>query len=221
MGEKKGAGAAKRGDTEALKAWLEYIDHSLDAFEDALREGQRSDSKAHGTRARTAKSVLLETGYGTDSALLRGGAALRRSPLAPGARARRQTAMNREVTPDLAKFVPRTDYDQMQQRAVNAEQQLADAAREKLETEINSEIDAALKAGKIAPASKDFYTAMCRSEDGLNQFRKFLETAPVIAEPSGLDNQSAGDGHGQSLNAEEQEIIDNLGISKEAYLAAE
>lgn len=132
-----------------------------------------------------------------------------------------QTATNREVTPDLAKFVPRGDYDQMQTRAVNAEQKLADDAREKLETEINSEIDTALKAGKISPASKDFYRAMCKSEDGLQQFREFLKTAPVIAEPSGLDKKPLGEGQDKALNAEEQQIIDNMGISREDYLAAE
>jgi len=133
-----------------------------------------------------------------------------------------QTAMNREFVPDLAKFVPRGDYDQMQTRAANAEQKLADGAKEKLETEINSEIDTALKAGKISPASKDFYLAMCKSEEGLEQFREFLKTAPVIAEPSGLDKKSAdGAQGGKALNAEEQQIIDNLGISTEDYLAAE
>jgi len=130
------------------------------------------------------------------------------------------TARNAQTTPDLNKFVPRADFDQMQERATNAEQQLADNAKEQLESDINHAIDAALEAGKIAPASKDFYVAMCRNEGGLDQFNEFVKTAPVVAAPSNLDEKKPN-GDGKSLNAEEQEICTSLGISTEDYLAAE
>ncbi len=125
-----------------------------------------------------------------------------------------ETARNRQAMPDLGKFVPRADYDQALDRATNAEQKLTQKQEQELETAVNSEIDAALKAGKIAPASKDFYTSMCRSEDGLAQFKKFVETAPVIAAPSGLDDKEAPAGK-KSLNAEEKKIAALFGNSEE------
>ncbi|WP_321367601.1 phage protease [uncultured Desulfuromusa sp.] len=124
-----------------------------------------------------------------------------------------KTAMNRESTPDLQKFVPRADYDQVLERASNSEKKLADAAKEQLEESINSEVDAALKAGKIAPASKDFYTAMCRTDDGLTQFKKFLESAPVIADPSNLDGKDLPEG--KALNAEQKQIAAMFGNSED------
>ncbi|MCF6267626.1 MAG: phage protease [Desulfuromusa sp.] len=125
-----------------------------------------------------------------------------------------QTAMNRETTPDLTKFVPRADYDQVLERATNSEKKLETDAKEKLETAINSEVDTALKAGKIAPASKDFYVAMCRTEDGLTQFKQFLESAPVIVDPSDLDTREQPDS-GKALNAEQKQIADMFGNSAE------
>ena len=124
-----------------------------------------------------------------------------------------KTAMNREITPDLQKFVPRADYDQVLERATNSEKKLADTAKEQLEASINSEVDAALKAGKIAPASKDFYSAMCRTEDGLTQFKKFLESAPVIGDPSNLDGKDLPEG--KALNAEQKQIAEMFGNSAE------
>jgi len=130
------------------------------------------------------------------------------------------SARNAEQTPSLAKFVPRSDYDQMEQRAMNAEQLIADNQKAQLKEARDEAINAALEAGKIAPASKDYYVAMCHDQSGLDQFNEFVKTAPQIAAPSNLDRQKP-DGEGKSLNAEEQEICGNLGISTEDYLSVE
>lgn len=132
-----------------------------------------------------------------------------------------QVALNREITPDLQKFVPRADYDQVMTRATNSEKKLADINKEALETSINSEVDQALKDGKIAPASKDFYIAMCRTDDGLNQFKKFLESAPVIGDPSNLGSKDLDKAQGKALNAEQKTICTALGISEEEFQKAE
>lgn len=120
-----------------------------------------------------------------------------------------QTALNQMQTPSLDKFVPRADYDQVLTRATNAEQTLADQQKADLEAAINAEVDAALKAGKIVPATKDFYVAMCR-QGGLEEFRKFVAAAPVIGDPSALDSQDPNKGV-KSLNAEEQSIAEMFG----------
>lgn len=132
-----------------------------------------------------------------------------------------QTALNRETTPDLQKFVPRGDYDQLMTRATNAEQQLATINQNNLDTAINSTVDQALKDGKIAPASKDYYVAMCRQDGGLDQFKKFLESAPVIGNPSDLDSKDPTKGQGKALNAEQKEICSALGITEEEFQKAE
>jgi phage I-like protein len=125
-----------------------------------------------------------------------------------------QTALNRAETPSLDKFVPRADYDAAVSRAANAEQKIKAQEAATLETAINAEVDAALKAGKITPATKGFYVAMCRQDGGLDQFRKFVEAAPVVGDPSGLDHQDPNKG-GKALNAEEAKIAGMFGNSAE------
>jgi len=122
------------------------------------------------------------------------------------------TALNRANTPSLEKFVPRADYDSALTRAANAEQRLTDIEADQLLTAITAEIDAALKAGKITPATREYYTAMCRQENGLAEFKKFIAAAPVVADPSKLDGKTPPDS-GKALNAEEAKIAAMFGNS--------
>lgn len=126
------------------------------------------------------------------------------------------TALNRAATPSLDKFVPRGDFDALKLRATNAEQQLADQKKLELETAINAEVDAALKAGKITPATADYHRANCRQEKGLDNFKAFVAAAPVVAAASDLDNRRHTTA--TALNAEEQQVCDALGITAEEYL---
>ncbi len=125
-----------------------------------------------------------------------------------------QTAQNRAETPSLDKFVPRADYDAALALAANAEQTLADRQTAELDKTIDAEVDAALKAGKITPATADYHKANCRVEGGLERFREYVKTAPVIGDPSGLENKQppAGD---KALNAEESKIAEMFGNSAE------
>lgn len=123
------------------------------------------------------------------------------------------TALNRAETPDLAKFVPRADYDQVLARATNAEQKLTDLQTESLEKEIEAEVGAALKSGKITPATKDYYTAMCRQENGLEAFKKFAAAAPVIGDPSKLDEKKPETQ--TALNTDQLKIAQMFGNSAE------
>lgn len=130
-----------------------------------------------------------------------------------------QVALNRAETPSLELFVPRGDYDTALNRAATAETKLADQQKVELETAINSEVDAAMQAGKIIPATKDYYLAMCRQDGGLEQFKKFVAAAPVVGDASGLDTKQPKD-EGVALNSEEKQICANLGISEEEYRKA-
>jgi len=127
------------------------------------------------------------------------------------------TALNQAQNPTLDKFVPRGDYDTALNRATTAETELKTLKEGQLETAINTEIDTALKAGKITPATKEYHVASCRQEGGLERFKEFAKAAPVIADASNLDTKKVGD-QGTALNAEEKAVCVALGISEEDYL---
>ncbi|MDO9069329.1 MAG: phage protease [Deltaproteobacteria bacterium] len=115
---------------------------------------------------------------------------------------------------DLAKFVPRGDYDAVLARATNAETVLADQKKSALETAINSEIALALTAGKIIPATVDYHKAQCQQEGGLDRFKAYVAATPAIAAPSGLDGKEP-EGQGKALNAEEAQIAAMFGNTVE------
>jgi len=103
--------------------------------------------------------------------------------------ARGEVAATRSQQPSLEKFVPRADFEKVVARAETAERLVADEKASQFKKEADAEIDAALKAGKIAPISKDFYVATCATEAGLKLFRDFVKAAPVVAPDSGLDGK--------------------------------
>lgn len=127
----------------------------------------------------------------------------------------KQTALNSERVPSLDKYVPRQDYSRMEQRALNAEQQLAQQKKGDLEKAINAEIEGALAAGKITPATKDFYVASCQEEGGLQRFRDFVKAAPSVTDPVTPTGEAKE--VGKALNAEEQVAARQLGWTEEQY----
>lgn len=127
------------------------------------------------------------------------------------------TALNHASQPPLDKFVPKADYDAVLAKATNAEQKLADQEKATLETAINAEIDAALKAGKITPATKDYHVAQCRQEGGLDRFKAFCQAAPTVAADtsSTLSDRRPMSGVESALNAEETQMAAMFGNSAE------
>ncbi|OGC00137.1 hypothetical protein A2V82_16505 [candidate division KSB1 bacterium RBG_16_48_16] len=124
------------------------------------------------------------------------------------------TALNRVETPSLDKYVPRADYDAAVGKAANAEQKGRERDAADLDTAINTEIDGALKAGKITPATAEYHKAQCRQDGGLDRFKQFVTAAPVVADASGLDGKKPGETT-TALNAEEAKIAAMFGNSVE------
>lgn len=123
-------------------------------------------------------------------------------------------ALNAAQVPDLAKFVPRADYDALQSRVAQAENRIAQSEAAALEREITSEIDAAVKAGKITPATKDFYAAMCRQADGLARFRDFVKAAPrIIADGEAAPAGSPPPSDESALNRRDPVLAEAFGNS--------
>jgi hypothetical protein len=96
------------------------------------------------------------------------------------------TALNRAQTPDPERFVPKADH----QLALNRITAFEAEAKARQEAEIVAAVDAAVTAGKVAPASKDYHLAACRQEGGLERFTAMIKAAPVIAPASGLDGKT-------------------------------
>ncbi|MEN6375334.1 MAG: phage protease [Smithella sp.] len=124
-------------------------------------------------------------------------------------------ALNRVENPSLDKFVPRADYDKVVEKATNAEKALKDKADAELEKDINTEIDAALKAGKITPATTDYHKAQCRTEGGLDRFKQFVAAAPVIGDNTDLDNKKHGGDSG--IDADQKAINSMCGVDDETF----
>lgn len=123
-------------------------------------------------------------------------------------------ALNQAKNPSLDLFVPRAEYATALNRATTAETELASIKTADLETAINTEIDAALAAGKITPATKEYYIAQCRQEGGLDRFKDFVKVAPAVAGASGLDRKDPNKGD-LALNSESQKVADMFGNSAE------
>lgn len=125
-----------------------------------------------------------------------------------------QAALNASITPSLDKFVPRADYDAALNRATNAEQALTESKKAEFSKAVNAEVEAAVAAGKITPATADFYKASCADQTGLDRFREFVQAAPEIGGASGLDGKSPEQG-GKALNAETAQVAELFGLTTE------
>lgn len=138
------------------------------------------------------------------------------------ANARSELATARAAKPDLEKFVPRADYELAITRAQKAEGTIKELTDKALASRVDAAIDAAVKAGKVAPTSVDFYKASCSTEEGLQKFNAFIEKAPVIAPDSNLDDKKPPQGGGASeeFTADDAVIAANCGLTKEQYLEA-
>ena len=130
-------------------------------------------------------------------------------------KAGQELANARSQQPSLEKFVPRVDFDRALLRAEAAEKQISEEKAASLKKEIDGEIESAMKAGKIAPASVEFYRATCNQESGLKLFRDFVKTAPVVA-----PDQKVGETKSEVAEPTEQElqIAANCGFTREQYL---
>lgn len=127
------------------------------------------------------------------------------------------TAANAAVNPPLDKFVPRADYDTALGRATNAEQALADLKKAEQVKAIDDAISTALAAGKITPATEAYHRAQCAQAGGLARFEDYCKAAPVIADPSAMDQRQPGE-QNAALNAEQRKVCAQLGLDAAEYL---
>jgi len=123
------------------------------------------------------------------------------------------TARNRAETPPYEKFIPRADYDAALTRASNAEEKLKAMEIEKRDAQISELIEQALKDAKITPPSKDYHTAMCRTEGGIEAFKDLMTKTPALLNQESALDKKKPEGTGTSLNAELQQVASMFGNS--------
>ena len=105
--------------------------------------------------------------------------------------------------------VPKEEHQKALNRADKAETELAALKQETVNSEIERELDVAQKAGKITPATREYHQAVCKQEKGLDKFRAWCKTAPVIGDGTGLDNKKPGEGgSGSSFKAPDGYQVD-------------
>lgn len=124
-----------------------------------------------------------------------------------------------QVVP-LDKFVPRADFDVATARVKELETSIAAEKKAQLTSAIDTEIKAALVAGKITPATEGYHRAQCAMDGGLERFRDYVKAAPVIGAPSGLEGKKPDGAQPELLTEEQLKIITTCGLTKEAYLAS-
>lgn len=126
-------------------------------------------------------------------------------------------ALNRAKTPDPEQFVPKADHELALNRANAAETELK-AFRDK---EVEAAVDAAIEAGKVAPASKEYHLATCHQEGGLERFQAFVASAPeIITKEPGKGGKQPESEPKSKLSADELAICHDLGLSEKEFLAA-
>lgn len=124
----------------------------------------------------------------------------------------------RNANPALDKFVPRADYDVAIARADEAEAKVAAGEKKAHEEKVEVAIAAALKAGKITPATKDFYVGTCATQEGLKQFEEFVKGAPAVGDPSNIDKDPPpGQSDKATLNEDQRKILERCGMSVEDF----
>lgn len=110
--------------------------------------------------------------------------------------------------PDMTKYVP---------IAVHTEMATQFAALQKtvVKDKATAAVDAAMKAGKVAPAQKDW--ALGYASQNLEEFNKYVEAAPVIATAAAETPAGSPSAGTSAVDQSDAEICAQLGLSVDDY----
>jgi phage I-like protein len=123
-----------------------------------------------------------------------------------------------KTTVDLAAYAPRADLNAMEERALNAEKQIAELNVAQLKKDAEAAVDEAIKNRKIAPASKAEYLALCTTKEGLEKIKNIFKNNPVIISTETQAPENAPPStENVSLNAEQSQLAAALGYTPEEY----
>ncbi|MGD8172146.1 phage protease [Vibrio sp. TRT 21S02] len=123
----------------------------------------------------------------------------------------KETALNSV----MKNYVPKETHQMALNRAQSAEDELAGIRSQ----EIDALVQGAIDDGKVAPANKDMYVSLCRTEGGVDQFKSFLGTAPAIASDAQVKTPKDPSGN-QKLEEHEVALCRKMGVTEEEFLTA-
>lgn len=135
-------------------------------------------------------------------------------------RSERQVALNAAQNPPADRYVPIAQHTQTVTALNSANAELDQIRAERSKARATGLVDDAVKAGKIAPGSREAYLALALNNfDGASAA---IATLPVIVK-SGADPDLEGDpgaaGDGKTLTAAQVALCRQLGIAEKDYLA--
>ncbi len=136
-----------------------------------------------------------------------------------------QTALNaaQSATPSLTLYVPRADYDLLNGKFVALNSQIEADKKAARDKDVTAFLDEAVKGGKVAPASKAHYLALCATDEGFEQVKQLVAATPSFFDGSKFDDarrqQDEQNGDVQ-LNAEEKRLVALGGVTEKEFLEA-
>ena len=115
--------------------------------------------------------------------------------------------------PAAGEFVPRSEFDALAARATALETSTADE-------KATAAVDAAVEAGKVTPAQRDWALAYAKSDP--EGFGSYVEATPAIVRPgrSGPGRPGTGVDPEAALTDEELAVCRSMGVSADDYKAA-
>ena len=126
---------------------------------------------------------------------------------------------DKDITPE--RYVPRADYDRVQAELAAVRKELAERERRALAEAAEALVEDGIRAGKIAPASRDFWLGVAsENKEGLRRVEQFLASAPQIVP---VDEQADSDDAcppKKALTAAEKQVAAVLGLTDEEFIAA-
>ncbi len=102
-------------------------------------------------------------------------------------------------------FVPQADFDRLQLQLASVQTSIAAGAA-------GTEVDAAIRAGRLVPAQRDWAVGYASREP--DAFKAFVAAQPVILSDGRVATAAPGEGQ---LTAEQKALCSNLGITEEAF----
>ena len=126
---------------------------------------------------------------------------------------------NQDAPPDPRLYAPVAELNAVRGRAEQAEAELNALKDQHHKAEVTRVVEAACAAGKITPASKDYYIGTCATVEGLNAFQAFVAAQPEMAGASAAAGKIAPAQTGASaLTPEQKSLCATMGLSEEVYL---
>lgn len=121
---------------------------------------------------------------------------------------------------DPSKFVPKAQHDATVTALAAAEKKIQDANDAAQAVRCTTLVDEAVAGGKIAPAAKDQYLALAKSNfDGT---KAAIDAMPVVLKAGAdaeIDKADPNKGAAGKLSEAEKAMAKSLNLSEEAYLA--